>query len=109
MNRERRLWTLLDALLLVACAGYWFGNTGLGLALLWLAGPGRLGLAAEQVRAEEADASTPIWLGERRLCLEGQDGRRIEIFRDELSAADWAALRRRALSGQPATGRSTSI
>ncbi len=109
MIAERRLWQLLDAVLLVACAACWFGNTGLALALLWLAGPGWSCLAAGSCTAEQAAELRPIWLSERRLCLRDQRGSRIEIFRDEVSAAEWAALKRQALGNQLATGRSTSI
>ena len=112
MISERRFWVLLDALLLIACAGYWLGNTGIGLALLWLAGPGWLERESEQAAERNMDQLrelNPIWVSEHRLCFRGPDGSRIEFFRDEASAAEWAALKRHALSSQLATGRSTSI
>ena len=98
---------LLEALLVIACAGYWFGNSGLGLAILWLAGPGR-GRPDSAVPAN-CEGLQPVWMSRGRICLRGEDGRCLEVFRDELNPRDWAALRRRCLNGQPATGRSTSI
>ncbi len=103
----RALWGLLEAVLLVVCASYWFGNTGAGLALLWLAVPDRLRF--EPGEAPRLEAMRPIRLGCYRVCLRGADGRRHEIYRDELSPAQWAALKRRCFSAQLATGRSTSI
>ncbi|TNF82697.1 MAG: hypothetical protein EP301_11825 [Gammaproteobacteria bacterium] len=107
MIRERTLWTALESLLLIACAGYWFGNTGVALAVLWLAGPGRP-RAAERLPTNLSPLR-PFWVSERRLLLRAEDGRRIEVYRDEVSPREWASLKRRCLTGQPATGRSTSI
>ena len=111
---------MLDALLLIGCAACWFGNTGFGLALLWLSCSGWLSQPGRAPRVVGSDGIevvtaelTPVWLSEQRLCFKGRDGRRVDIYRDEVSTADWAALKRQALSGpqaaQLATGRSTSI
>ena len=105
--RERTLWTAVESLLLVACAGYWFGNTGVGLAVLWLAGPGWPCIAAPM--SAHLAPLRAVWVSERRLLLRAEDGLRIEVYRDEVSAREWASLKRRGLTGQPATGRSTSI
>ncbi len=103
----RRLGVVLEAGLLLACASYWFGNTGLGLAVLWLAVPGRW--QAEAVPAGAIDGLRPIWLSQRRILARGAHGRRIAFYADEMGASEWAALRRRCLNDQLATGRRTSI
>ena len=107
----RRLRDLLLTGLGVICAGYWFGSSGVGLAVLWLearrataerpAGDWRRVLARERL--------TFSHVGTQRVLLVGERSGRIEVFRDEVSPADWAELRRGCLSVQPATGRSTSI
>ena len=107
MIRERTLWTALESLLLLACAGYWFGNTGVALALLWLAGPGRP--CAAELLPTNLSPLRPLWVSERRLLLRAEDGRRIEVYRDEVMPRDWASLKRHCLAGQPATGLNTSI
>ena len=98
---------MLEALLCIVCAGFWFGNTGLGLATLWFAGPGRF--RAEPAPVGDLDGLRPVWLSQRRLLLRGQDGRRVVFYRDEMDASQWAALKRRCLNDQLATGRNTSI
>jgi len=105
--RQRTFWKAAEALLLVACAGYWFGNTGLGLAVLWLSVSGQPRVAC----ADSAGlvGSMAVWVSEHRLLLRTDDGRRIEIYRDEVSAREWATLKRLGLNGQLATGRNTSI
>ena len=115
----RKRWAALDALLLIACAAYWFGNSGFGLALLWVSGSGWLSRSAVAVGGDghgcAADFAgyTPVWLSEQRLCLKDRGGGSLEIYRDEVSAACWSALKRQAVSGQQdgqlATGRNTSI
>lgn len=107
MFRQRTLWAAAEALLLIACAGYWFGNTGLGLAVLWLAGPGRPCVAAP--RPMNLAGLRAVWVSERRLLLRADHGQRLEIYRDEVSALEWATLKRCCLNGQLATGRNTSI
>ena len=87
----RTLQAGLDALFLVAFAGYWFGNTGIGLAALWLASrqlPGRF------AAPDSFEHLTPVCLTAQRALLRAEDGRRLEVFRDELSPARWAALKR---------------
>lgn len=96
MIRERTLWTVLESVLLIACAGYWFGNTGLGLAALWLAGPGRLHI--ESALPLSNTWGEPVWMSQRRVRLRAEDGRRVEYFRDEMSDSEWSALKRRCLS-----------
>lgn len=104
----RHLSGVLEALLIVAFAGVWFGNTGLGLAALWLAVPGRL--RVEPVGPLfNLDGLWPVWLSRQRILLRGRGGRRVALYRDEMSASQWAALKRRCLNDQLATGRNTSI
>ncbi len=99
------------AFLGLVCAGYWFGNTGLGLALLWMAargiGSGPEAVAWRKVLAEERLTFSHVTA--RRVLLVGARSGRLEVFRDEVDPAGWAALRRGCLRPQPATGRSTSI
>jgi hypothetical protein len=92
---SRTLQAGLEALLLVACAVYWFGNTGFGLALLWLATrrlPGRC------TAPNGFQHLRPICVTAHRVLLRAEDGRRIEIFRDEMTPAGWAALKRSCFS-----------
>jgi hypothetical protein len=93
---------------MVACAWYWLGNTGVGLALLLLASRTRVaaGLDVESLLGIEARF---LWVGRTRILVSCPYRGRLQIFRDEVNAAQWAALRRRGLGTQPATGRSTSI
>ena len=107
MIRQRTLWASAEALLLIACAGYWFGNTGLGLAVLWLAGPGRPPAAA--LRPRNLVGFRAVWVSEQRVLLRAGDGQRHEIYCDEVSAREWASLKRLCFNGQLATGRNTSI
>lgn len=90
----------------MAAAGYWFGNAGVGLAALWLALPPGVG---RQPAATPSPDDQAFWLSERRVSLRSAAGQVVHVYRDEMSPADWAALKRQALSGQLATGRSTSI
>ena len=108
----RRLRDLLLTGLGLIAAGYWFGSSGVGLGLLWLAARrsprgGASGNAWRQMLTGER--LTFCHIGVWRVLLVGEHGGRIEVFRDEVGPEDWAELRRVCLSAQPATGRSTSI
>ncbi len=105
--RERTLWRAIEVMLLLACASFWFGNTGLGLTLLWLGCPGRLGI--ESALPPSLAGMKPVWVGQRRVRLGGEDGLRVDVYRDEMSPSEWASLKRQCLHAQLATGRSTSI
>ena len=112
--RRRYVWHLLERLLVVVSAFCWFGNTGLGLSLLLLAtrsGP----LPAPHLDAVFSARIRSAWVGTDRVLVRCARQGRLEVFRDEVSEAEWAALRRFVLAAtaeagaQPATGRSTSI
>lgn len=118
---ERTLWRLLERLLTVAAAGIWFGTTGMGLSVLLIAARSRpvsVPLPESLLTAEVKW----VWLGRSRILLRCARQGRLEVYRDELSADQWAALRRALIArpwpdgeaaavdgSQPATGRSTSI
>jgi hypothetical protein len=89
---------VVEALLLIAGAGYWFGNTGAALAALWLAARPVPLLNMDPPR--RLDDLQPVWVSPQRVLLRGEDGRRIEIFRDEMTAQSWAALKRRCLNAK---------
>ena len=104
---QRRAWHLLEQVLLILCAFYWFGNTGAGLSLLFLVArytPPPIPCVASVLRADIRS----VWIGRDRILVRCARQGRLEIYRGEVSEPDWAALRR-ALLAQPATGRSTSI
>ncbi len=113
-HRSLRYWH--DALLLVlgvVCATYWFGNSGAGLVILWWESrrPSRTVSAPDTgwIETLDEDRLTFAYVGTWRMVVIGQRCGRRDVFRDELSAVAWTRLRRRCLTGQPATGRSTSI
>ncbi len=108
MIRLRTVCNSLEMLLLCSCGWYWFGSTGLALAVLWLARSARRNTDGWQ-DALELDGWQPVWMSSYLLCLRAADGRRLQVFRDEVTASRWAALRRRGFDAQLATGRSTSI
>ncbi len=104
---ERSFWRLLERLLVVVCATFWFGNTGFGLALLLLVARHRPSRIPDAQRLLSAEVIS-VWVGRERILVRCARQGRLEIYRDEVSEANWAAIRRTVLS-QPATGRSTSI
>ena len=102
------------ALLGLVCAAYWFGNSGAGLVILWLECRRRAPVApviAEPgwLDALHGDRITFTHVGTFRIVVIGERCGRREVFRDECSELEWTRLRRRCLTVQPATGRSTSI
>ena len=122
---ERVLWRLLEWLLAVAAAGIWFGNTGMGLSVLLIAARSRPASVPPPESLLTAEIQW-IWLGRSRILVRCARQGRLEVYRDELNADQWAALRRALIArpwpageaaadasavdgSQPATGRSTSI
>ncbi|HEY5645505.1 MAG TPA: hypothetical protein VIS76_06175 [Pseudomonadales bacterium] len=98
----------------VLCAGYWFGNSGAGLALLWWESrrrsvSGGRRSAAGWIDRLDDDELIFAYVGAYRIVVVGRRCGRREVFRDELSELAWVRLRRRCWAVQPATGRSTSI
>ena len=118
----RALQVALFRSLALICGWYWFGASGVVLIGLWLVvegrGDARLDPGANwSVFLESAELQC-LYLGDCRLVLRAGSLGRLEVYRDELPAEDWARLRRRCLMAkgpaghsrerQPATGRSTS-
>jgi hypothetical protein len=102
-------WFFLVGVLAAVAASLWFGIDGLVALLLWL----------DRARPRRGDACVldlaqvvAVERGPFLTVLVFDGGRRHRIFRDELSPAAWAALRRDpatfAALFQPASGRSTS-
>jgi hypothetical protein len=109
----RNLQAVADALLYLASGWIWFGSSGLALAVLWLVSrrPIAAPAAADRIGLPDPELLIFAHVDDFRVLIICRDGRRLEVFRDELSALDWARLRRTCfcLAGnQPATGRNTS-
>jgi len=82
---------LVVAALGVAAGWVWFGSSGLVPLALWAWYSRPLPGTAQRVAIGGIDA---VRLGAWRTLATGGRGERLEIFRDELPAAQWAALRR---------------
>ena len=83
-------WLLVAAV--CVCGGWlWLGNSGAGLLLLWCCAlrPWRRETIVVQPAAIEQDG---VVMEPWRLSMQ-IEGEPIEVFRDELSARDWAMLR----------------
>ncbi|MGD8416394.1 MAG: hypothetical protein PVH91_05010 [Pseudomonadales bacterium] len=101
----RRIRELLYAVLLLVGAGYGFGNSGVGLALLWLEvrrerRDGRACTLARERRWREiieTEQLTFAHVSPWRVLLVGERSGRVEVFRDEVTDPDWARLRRACL------------
>lgn len=108
MIARRSLFRLLERTLCVACGWYWFGASGAALAVLWLATRPLPPVTSVQslLAALETVDDTMAHVTKGRVSVTHPRLGRLEVFRDEVSAAHWARLKR---SCQPATGRSTSI
>lgn len=82
--------------------------------LWWAARPSQGAMPAPLLL--EKMLTTParmVHVTDSRVMIRTADGSRLEMFREEVPAAQWALLRRSSLNAdgddQPATGRSTSI
>ena len=98
----RRAWDLVESLLLLAAAWYWFGSSGVGLLLLWWQRPG----TAEVPEPGRFLRALPglIWMSEQRILLLCRRQGRLVLYRDEVSDAQWSAVRRALLASEPADG-----
>lgn len=79
-------------LLLAAGASVWFGNAGLGLLLLW--GSATWPRWKCQVITIPLAEVREIWLYTATLVVREWNGRLVLVCRDELSAAEYARVRR---------------
>lgn len=105
----RRAFETIRLIMNLICGWVWFGSSGVALVCLWIAASREEVSPAAGFRAEALDAG-PIsfaHLTPFRVVLTTPSGR-FEVYRDEVGALEWARLRRRCLTGQLATGRSTS-
>lgn len=95
----RRLREYLYAGLLLVGATFAFGNSGLGLALLWLEARRRREVSGPPPWPEvlATEAITFVHLSAFRVLFVAEASGRVEVFRDEVSARDWARVRRRCL------------
>lgn len=112
-RRLRELHACVRMLLAVLCAAYWFGNSGLGLALLWWESRRSAASVAALpddawLQALENDELVFAHVGSLRVVVIGSRLGRHEVFRDELSEVAWIRLRRHCCGadrGEAATGR----
>jgi hypothetical protein len=102
----RRAFETLRLTLNLICGWVWFGSSGVALVCLWIAANRREGAGDGAV---VSDSGTVLFshVTPFRVVFTTRSGR-FEVYRDEVSALEWARLRRRCLTDQPATGRNTS-